>query len=424
MSEILADSPRGRRFFALSEWIFQRLNEAAASLGLGRRPLASRDLIAAAQRSTGLSDFGDWAIEEPLDLLLRSYDEEARLSAFGRMAVRWDILRLLGNLLRLQEDAKNHPAILAEKIERPIFIAGMPRSGTSFLHELLGEDRANRTVRVWEAIYPLPLDPRADAADAEDEARRCRKVDRELAIFNRITPEIRNLHPITASSPQECAEVTAHILRSQRFETTTQALPAYRTWLDRAQQVAAYRFHKRFLQHLQYRRGKGCWVLKCPDHVLRLEAIRAVYPDARFVFMHRDPVAVLPSVARLAEALRRPFTKTIDRRRMGAELAHYWRHAASIMIDLAATWPASAEPPLHIRFADFTRDPAAAAVQLYRHFGLPLDAAAASRIGRLAARKPKGGNGHNPARLEDYGLEAAQVRRRFRDYIDRFALDT
>ena len=135
----------------------------------------------------------------------------------------------------------------------------------------------------------------------------------------RLAPELSQVHPITAYSAQECTEITAHIFQSLRLDTTHR-VPSYRRWLDRTGHRAAYRFHKRFLQHLQRQKGPGRWILKCPDHLFALEAIGEVYPDARFVFLHRDPTMVLASVARLTEVLRRPFTRQLDRHDLGRQV--------------------------------------------------------------------------------------------------------
>jgi hypothetical protein len=397
---------------------FHALNRVAERLGLMRRPLSARDLIRRAQRGTGLTDFGDWDIEEALETLIESYEQEATLNPFGRMAARWDVLRFLSNLLRFREEEIANPAILDEKIERPIFITGMPRSGTSFLHELLAQDPANWAVRCWETIYPFPMTPGAP----DDIDRRRKKVDRQLASFSWIAPEISLLHPIDADSPQECTEITAHIFMSMRFDTT-HYVPTYRRWLDGQSQLAPYRFHKRFLQHLQHGRTGGRWILKSPDHIFALDALREVYPDARFVFMHRHPLSVMPSLARLTEILRQPFTSRLDRRQIGADLGERWRHGAAILAGAARSLERSPEAPLHFEFPHFVRDPAACVETLYRHFRLPLDDDGNQRVRRLVALKPNGGNGHNHGRLEDYGLDAQTERQRFDSYMSAFKIE-
>ena len=170
-------------------------------------------------------------------------------------------------------------------------------------------------------------------------------------MFQILAPQFRQLHPIEASSPQECSEITAHIFASLRFDTTYR-IPSYRRWLDGAGHLDAYRFHKRFLQHLQHQHSEaGRWVLKCPDHIFALGALREVYPDANLVFVHRDPVAVLASVARLTEVLRRPFSRRVDRFDVGRGDSDRWLTAAGLMI-AAADQERFQRPILHVHYPE------------------------------------------------------------------------
>jgi Sulfotransferase family len=371
-------------------------------------------LLARAQRRTGLADFGGVPYESGLDALLRASKEEAQLSFFGRFAIGWDGVRFLSNLLQLRQAEIEAPEILAQPIECPIFITGLPRSGTTFLHQLLAQDPANRVSRVWQTIHPYP-DAKADARHD----RRRRRVARQLRMFQVLAPEIRSIHPINADSPQECSEITAHVFASLRFDTTY-SVPSYRRWLDAAGHVVAYRFHKRFLQHLQYQAGGvGRWILKCPDHIFALDAIRAVYPDARFVFVHRDPLRVLPSVAHLTEVLRRPFSRSVDRAAIGREQSKRWLAGVQLMIGAADRQP-FAEPIFHLHYRDLANDPGRAVEALYRHFGLNLTPEAASAIANTIEANPGGRYGASHAAFEDYGLDETVERERFTPYTSRF----
>jgi hypothetical protein len=394
--------------------VLRAANRIADALGLFRRPLSAAELIDLARRRTGLRDFGAPGFEVPLEVLLRSYDEEADLSPFGRMTARWDTLRFLSNLLMLREAERRVPAIADIPITQPIFITGLPRSGSTFLHSLLSQDPSNRVVHCWETIYPCPeRDGRTGAAD-----RRARKVERQLSSFTRIAPEIRSLHPITAGSPQECSEINGHVFRSLRFDTT-HAVPSYRRWLDDAGHLAAYRFHKRFLQHLQHQNGPGRWILKCPDHVFALDAIREVYPDACFIVTHRDPLKVLPSVAKLTEALRRPFARRIDRLAIGRQVSERWARGAAI---LTAGASSASDQLVHLKFRPFVDDPLGCVARLYERFGMTFDREASARVHSFIAARPNGGYGNNHSELKDYGLDAGTERQRYRDYIDCFGI--
>jgi hypothetical protein len=178
-------------------------------LDLWRTPLDADDLIERARRLTGLGDFGDTPYRDGLCAFLSACVREAKLSLFGRLGTRWDVVRFLSNLLRLHFEEVRAPGILDQPIERPIFITGLPRSGTTFLHRVLAEDPANRVPRVWELIHPYPA---ARSGRSSDD--RQRRVARQLRMFELLAPEFRSLHPINAGSPQECSEINAHIFAS------------------------------------------------------------------------------------------------------------------------------------------------------------------------------------------------------------------
>jgi hypothetical protein len=265
----------------LQRSVFQVADRLAEAL-IPLRASNADELIATARHRTGLAEFGGTPFIGPLQNFLRACFEEADLSFFGRIATRWDIVRFLSNLLRLHEEERKAPEIVDRPVVSPIFISGLPRSGTTFLHSLLAEDPANLVPRVWQLIHPYP------SKRLRPDLRRLR-VARQLQLFGLLAPDFRRMHPIDARSPQECSEITAHVFASLRFDSTYR-IPSYRRWLDQTGHLEAYRFHKRFLQHLQHQAGGGGrWVLKCPDHVFALAAIRSVYPDARLVFVHRDP---------------------------------------------------------------------------------------------------------------------------------------
>jgi Sulfotransferase family len=396
--------------------VFQVADMLGDAFARFREPLSADQLIALARRRTGLTEFGETAFLDPLQKFLRACYEDGNLGLVGRVATRWDVVRFLSNLLRLCDEEQRAPEILARPVDRPIFISGLPRSGTTFLHSLLAEDPANLVPRVWQLIHPYPLRNSESGRD-----RRARRVARQLRLFGLLAPDFRRMHPIDAGSPQECSEITAHVFTSLRFDTTYR-IPNYRRWLDETGHLDAYRFHKRFLQHLQHQTAdRGRWVLKCPDHVFALEAIRAVYPDARLVFVHRDPLAVLLSVARLTETLRRPFTRSIDKTEIGRQDSDRWLAATELMI-AAARENHFAEPIFHVQYLDLIRDPVGTVAALYGHFGDTLHPDAAARISHLVEAKPNGGYGAHGSRLEEYGLDAALERERYARYMTHFGI--
>jgi hypothetical protein len=404
----------------ITTMVLRLADSLAEFLGLLDRPLDPDPLIQMARRQTGLSDFGDTSFIGPLTRLLDSCSAEAVLSLVGRSATKWDIVRFLSNLLIVQDAAARCPAMWTAPVSQPVFITGLPRSGTTFLHRLMLTDPVNRAPAVWETIAPSP------AAGTRDQ--RIARVARQLKVFEWLAPEFRALHPLEATSPQECSEITAHVFRSLRFDTNYH-IPSYRNWLDAdvVRNLPAYRFHKRFLQFLQHQDGQRQdgppprWVLKCPEHLFALQAIRAVYPDARLVFVHRDPVKVLLSQARLTEVLRRPFTRRLDPRTLGPDESRRWLDGTSRMMAVGDD-AGFADPVCHVHHMDLISDPVSTVEGVYRHFGMTPAPEMASAIDDYVAARPKGGYGEHSYHFEDHGLDEQEERAKFRPYMVRFGV--
>ncbi|MBV8398476.1 MAG: sulfotransferase [Acetobacteraceae bacterium] len=399
--------------------LFRAADRLAEPLRLLDKPFDERELIETARRRAGSRQAATDDVLEPLGRWLTSLATEARLSVFGRISARWDALRLLANLLRFREEERQDPAIAELPVPSPIFITGLPRSGTTFLHSLFAEDPGNRVPRCWQTIYPYPLAGEAPT----DTARRRQLVDRQFRTFARLAPELLSVHPLSADVPQECSEITAHVFQSLRFDTT-HTVPSYTAWLDRVGHLEAYHFHKRFLQHLQHQYGTGPWVLKCPDHVFALDAIATVYPDARFVFVHRNPVRILASVARLTEILREPFTRRIDRLAIGRQVAERWLDGARRITDASTEGRFAPQQVSQVHYDRLIRDPLGTVSSLYRHFGMDLNEPAMERMRAFLAARPRGGYGNNEYRLEDFGLDPEGLREGFRGYTSYFGIAT
>lgn len=349
---------------------------------------------------------------EGLEQLLASIRAESELSLFGRISLKWDFIRLLRNAQLIEDAHAANPALGAAPIKAPLIILGLPRAGTSFLHTLMAEDPANQVPRNWQMIYPGPrpaeFNPIGD--------KRVKSVDKQLDLFNGLAPGFRDLHPIYADSPQECCEITAHVFQSLRFDSTHR-VPGYFDWLEQRGHDSAFIFHKKFLQFLQ-NGTPARWVLKCPDHTFTLDAILRVYPDARFVILHRDPLAVLGSVAHLTQVLRRPFLRNIDAGEIGAQVAARWTQGANLLLEFDQRADVPAARKLHMQYEEFTAAPMAAVERIYSHFGEELTQTASKAMNRVIQAKPRGGYGrHAPYRLETFKLSGPALQNAFRPYV-------
>ncbi len=342
---------------------------------------------------------------------------ESDLTLFGKLSTRWDFIRLLRNAQSIEDRHRQDPQLREVPVAAPIFILGLPRSGTSFLHSLMAEDAENLVPRNWQTLYPAPRPP--DFAPARD--KRARQVDGQLKFFAGMAPEFPAVHPINADSPQECSEITAHVFQSLRFDTTYR-VAGYRAWLDQVGHAQAFAFHKKFLQVLQAGLGPSRWVLKCPDHIFSMDAILKTYPDARFVVVHRDPVRVFGSVAHLTGVLRRPFVKNVDPADIGRQVSERWIDGAERLVAFDRRGDVAAARKIHIHYEDLVGFPLEAVGRIYSQFGMRLPAAAVDAMSRSLAARPRGGYAQRRYALGPFGITPASLGPGFAPYLDYFGI--
>ncbi len=382
------------------------------SVGFEPPALERESLERAARRRTRLNDLGDWPIDEPFSRLLESYRNEAHLSTLGRIAVRELLVSLFEQLLHLEAERARAPAIANEVIEAPVFVVGLPRTGTTLLHGLLSADPASRAPLSWEVMYPA-----AYPNDARGIARARRQTAVRLGLADRLVPEFMKIHAIAADLPQECIAISAQVFASIQFHTTHN-VPSYEDWFEREGQDLAYAYHRRVLQHLQARGPAGRWVLKAPGHLFGLAALLEQYPDSRIIQTHRDPLRVLPSMASHATVLRRAFSDHVDPAEVAADWTARWAGALENFLDVRNGAPA--EHFLDVSYREIVADPLATVERIYSFLGWQWnDEARAAMAGFLAAN-PKNKHGRHRYTLAQYGLDRETEVNRFRNYCERF----
>lgn len=379
--------------------------------------LEPSDLLAAACRRTGLDDFGDASFREPFERAVRSIDTEARLNLIGRIAARQDMLRLLSNRLRMIDDAKRHPEIPAGPVRRPIFVTGLPRTGTTLLHGLLAQDPANRAPLTWEMMYPSPP-PRMRGSKPD---RRAELSARQIRWFHRMAPGFLKIHPTGADLPEECLVIASHAFVSFQFQTMYD-VPSYETWLEHQDLHDSYLWHRRFLQHLQWKWPERRWVLKAPAHLFGLEALLAAYPDAGIVLTHRAPLEVVGSLASLTVALRSTFSDDVDPVAVGEEMTERWSRALFGALELRDTGRIPSQKVADVLYPDLMRDPIGVVRAIYARFDTELTPEAETRMREFLARNPKNKSGAHRYTLEEFGLDADRETARFAAYARRFGL--
>jgi hypothetical protein len=407
--------------YPLNRLMFLRLINAAGRRflqnGFSWLRLDEKTLLDKAVERTGLDDFGDTSFLEAFRVLLQAYETEAEFNFIGRVCVHSDTVRTLDNRLRLVADRRRHAAIAAEVIRRPLFITGLPRSGTTFLHALLAQDPDHRAPQVWEVMHPSP--PPEAASYARD--RRITTTARELKWIDILMPDFKTVHLIDARLPQECIAITNHDFRSYTFESMYH-VPSYRAWHDVQDKRPEYEFHRHFLQHLQWRTPGKRWVLKAPSHLLALDGLLQVYPDAGIILTHRDPLKVLPSCASFTEVLRRAFSDCVDKVSLAQEVRQRWEEGAGLAVKYRQM-PGVQKQFFDVRYPDLVRDPMSMVQRLYEHFNLGLTPAAEGAMQQFLRANPKNKGGVHRYSLEEFGLNPAEERRRFQFYLDFFGLE-
>jgi hypothetical protein len=394
---------------------FARLRNGIVGERLSRRlwPLNAEVLVAWARRRTGLRDFGEPPLEPALTLLTQSLDEEDNLHPLGRFLIWHHLEDLLATRLRLVETWRHAQSLEAARIERPLFITGMPRSGSTFLHELLAADPDNCAPRVWEVMFPVPL-PGNSRRDS-----RIRRAAAQLRWFRRLAPGADEVHPIRAESPQECEAIHSYTFLSEEFLSTCW-VPRYEAWLRQADFVPAYLWQKRFLQHLQGAGPAKRWVLKSPDHAHSLAALLTVFPDAVVVQTHRAPADVLRSSLQLVEVLHGLFGRSAGREERARREARVLADAMERLLRFREAHPELAGRFLDVKYSELVAEPLAVASRIYEHWGVPLTAPAREAMRHLASQRSRYSKRRLGSKPVFSGADLGGELRPFQPYCSRF----
>lgn len=380
-------------------------------------PLDADALCAQARRQTGLDDFGDPPLQEPLTRLVNSLEGETDLHPLGRFLMCEHLLGLLKMRLRLADAWRNgliDPA--GALIQRPIFITGMPRSGSTFLHELLSQDPDNRSPKVWEVMFPL-------LATSASQIRRDLSIRRAAGClwwFRRLAPGADAVYPLRAETPQECVAIHSYTLLSEEFASTCR-VPSYEQFLHATGFGPAYAWEKQFLQYLQSRCPVKQWILKSPDHLWALEDLFSVFPDAFIIHTHRDPLEVLKSIIQLTKTLRSLFGRPDDANELRCHETKALAERIERAIRFRDSHPALAGRFLDVNYTELVSHPLAVVQRIYERLGRPLMGITVQKINQLIATRSRYPRRHDPT-LAELGFDVAAEIRRFQGYCQRFGV--
>lgn len=396
-----------------------RVEELRSGLGYSPVKLDLQSLCEEAQRRTGLSDFGSREFEAPLETYLRAIDTEAHPTPIGRWLARVDVLNLLETRLCVRDLERTTPEIFAQPVVEPVFVTGAPRSGTSLLHRLLGEDPANRIPLIWEALKPCPPPSR----DTYDSDPRIAQIDRLMRQWVSLSPGYQAIHELGARVPSECGMLMNGSGASDQLAIAFRT-PSYEPLVfgPQADLRPAYLWHRKVLQVLQWRMP-GRWVLKAPLHLQHLETLLEVYPDARFVQTHRDPLKVLPSVASLLQAQLRMRSDHLDvtalRLGLTGEGLAYGLDRATALRDAGRI---NESRIVDVRYFELVRDPVGVVRAVYDRFGWPFTADVERRVREATASHPKDAHGLHQYSIDELPIDRHAERQRFARYQARYGV--
>ncbi len=391
----------------------------ARAVGFQPVGLEEGRLVEEATRSAGSEDFGPEPFLEPMRRVLASLETEARLTWLGRTIARRELLRVLRNRLGLVAARRAHPEIADVALHRPLVVVGLPRTGSTILHDILACDPTHRAPLTWECNEPCPP---PDTATFESDPR-IAACDAELAGVDRLIPGFKAMHPMGARLPQECVVLMQQTMCSVLFHNEY-SVPAYQDWLDDPafDWKPIYAFHRWQLQHLQWRCPRERWVLKTGAHMWALDALLATYPDACVVQTHRDPVKVATSYASLTTLVRAMASDAVDPAAVAADWTPRLAMALERAISVRDAGHLPAERFYDLHFPTFVADPMKAVEAIYGHFGFELTGEAADRMRRFVDANPQAKHGVHRYTPEQYGLDVGTERERFARYAERFGI--
>lgn len=366
-------------------------------------PLDIDEILADAKAFAGLDDFGDDAFREGLAVLLETYSTN-RYTERARRQLRRRIVGLLAERLRIEEAWKQHPEIRDVPIVAPVYLTGLPRTGTSALLKLLAVDPAMRPIALWEGTNPAPLPGRPP----KEEDHRYTELKAFLDHVYAENPSFGAIHHTTADTPEECIHLLNHTFADVQFGVEVLMEP-YSSWFRAQDHRASYRYYADILRMLQWQRPGERFLLKSPAHLWALDVLVELFPDCSIIITRRDPVESVASYASMMEALMSG--REFDRRELGPTVLDY----LAAKTDHAVACRRRIDPGriLDVEYSDFVSDPLAAVRSIHGHFGLPVGTELEQAWSAHIAANPQGGHGAHEYALEEYGLNEAMVRDRF-----------
>lgn len=385
---------------------------------VNKKPLDAATLMAQAEEVTGLSDWGqDHSFEVGLGKLVDAVEAMA-CGPLLRDAVTEQSVQLLSTRLRLNDDANKHPEILSSKIERPLIVAGLPRTGTTWLFELLELDPMVRAPLDWEVVAPWPA-PEAATFEADPRIAQVQSGYEEML---KLVPEFATMHQVGAQLPQECNAIAQYHFASSNF-WASYGVPDYLDWITFGHPTGVMKTHRRFLQQLQWKGPRGRWTLKSPPYLLMLDDLLEAYPDACLVQTHREPAKMVASLSNMVRTIRKVRFGHIE------ELLDPKAIARSVLLHFGEALERSTRdrqnPSIDKRFIDIAyrdtvADPVGTVKRIYTHFNIPWTADYEQRLKEHIGVDRSTGHGKHIYDPAEFGIDELDLPNQFSEYRARF----
>jgi hypothetical protein len=360
--------------------------------------------------ATGLEDFGSSYYREGLERIVDALNTEADLNDIGRVIQHATISNALIQRLKIEDTYTQHPEIDDQVVGGPVFVIGLPRTGTTALSQLVAADPQFRSLRMWESQAPTPP---PEAANQHTDPR-IAQAEAGLKMLDDMFPLMKTLHSSEPTAPTECQDLMGMSFRTFHFDGAVRA-PGYLAWLMNCDMRGTYTFHRRVLKLLQWHCPPVLWHLKTPVHMFALDALAEAYPNAKFLWSHRDPAKVMASVCSLIQYVRSWSSDRADAEELGAEQVDSWVEGVRRAMDFRNR--TGDDRFADVSFADLQTDPVHTLQTSYESLGLTFTDATLHRVTQWAQGHRPGSRGTHEYDLADYGLTPEGVRERFADYL-------
>lgn len=367
-----------------------------------------------ASETMALEEFGDPAYRSALQVLLNSYDATAQLSDMGRVSAWMMMLNCLRGRLLAVDGIGSLAATQPATAQRPLFIVGLPRTGTTILHRLLASHPDNQALEYWLSSFPQPR----PAADTWADNASFQEVNLSLEMLNRINPELKKIHEMSAEGADECRMLLMQSFVNVTFQSNAD-LADYETWLYDADLRPAYQLYRDSLRLIGSNEPDKRWVLKDPSHLWSMDVLLEYFPDAMVIQTHRDPVKLIPSVSSLVLTARRMQEPEVTAAEIGRRELVQWQRVWNKTIAVRRQQP---ERFIDVFFDDFMADPVAVVKSIYAQCGDELDAAQESAMRNWMRDNPQAKHGGHSYSAEEFGLSERGIRDTFSEYCDFFGV--